>query len=380
MPTSASPAPGQPAQAGRSWRGRAARLVVATIWLTYLGQPLSRLLAGHGWSRWLGLAGLAAFVGIYLGGLALSRTWREAGPRQASWPVRWGLVVALLISAGVTVPGAGDTSLTFLVFVSAMAVAQLPLPAAIPAVAVLLATAETAPRLVAGWREGGVGLGIVLAAVAVWAFRTAFQRQQSLVVAERELAESALEAERTRIARDLHDILGHSLTVVAVKAELAQRLLNVDPDRARAELADLESLTRDALADVRTTALGIRGMSLPGEIAAARSALESAGVDPILPTAADGVPSRWRELFAWTIREGVTNVIRHSGATTCTIDLAADSVTVLDDGRGCAERSPTGQGLEGLRQRSALAGAVAATGPGPDGRGFCLSVVVPGTP
>lgn len=145
---------------------------------------------------------------------------------------------------------------------------------------------------------------------------------------------------RSRIARDLHDILGHSLTVVSVKAELAERLLDVDNVRVRQELEDLQRLIRDALADVRATALGVRGISLPGEIAAARSALESAGIDPLLPTAAEGVPSRWRELFAWTIREGVTNVIRHSGATSCEISLGENGVSVVDNGHGQWNTAP----------------------------------------
>ncbi|HWS36745.1 MAG TPA: histidine kinase [Actinoplanes sp.] len=110
---------------------------------------------------------------------------------------------------------------------------------------------------------------MVLAGAATWGLRTAVDRQTRLRRAQQEIA---VADERNRIAADLHDILGHSLTVVAVKAELAQRLLDVDLDRARTELRDLEVLARDALADVRATALGVRGISLPGEIAAARAA------------------------------------------------------------------------------------------------------------
>ena len=163
---------------------------------------------------------------------------------------------------------------------------------------------------------------------------------------------------------------------MSVKAELAARLLDIDLERARAELEDLQRLTRDALADVRATALGVRAISLPGEIASARSALESAGIDPHLPTVADEVPSRWRELFAWTIREGVTNVIRHSNATSCEIALDERSVSVIDNGLGATEHSTNGHGIDGLRQRVALAGATLTTGPGPEGRGFALNVEV----
>ena len=222
-----------------------------------------------------------------------------------------------------------------------------------------------------------LGLAVVLAAAAVWSFRLAWQRQARLVAAERELSELAVEEERARIARDLHDILGHSLTVISVKAELAERLFDDDPDRARAELEDLQRLSRDALADVRSTAQGIRGISLPGEIASARMALESAGIEPLLPTVADEIPSRWRELFAWTLREGVTNVIRHSRATRCEVELDAGRISVIDDGRGPWADGGNGNGLDGLRQRARLVGATVTTSPGPGDRGFALTVSVP---
>jgi two-component system, NarL family, sensor histidine kinase DesK len=162
-----------------------------------------------------------------------------------------------------------------------------------------------------------------------------------------------------------------------VKSELAQRLLDVDRERTRAELVDLERLCRDALADVRATAMGVRGISLPGEIAAARNALESAGIDARLPTVADQVPSRWRELFAWTVRESVTNVIRHSRARVCTIEMSADRISVTDDGIGLGDDPVSGSGLRGLHQRAQLAGGALSTLPGPGGHGVQVLVEVP---
>ena len=184
--------------------------------------------------------------------------------------------------------------------------------------------------------------------------------------------------ERARIAADLHDILGHSLTVVTVKAELAQRLLDVDVDKARSELRDLEVLARDALSDVRATALGVRGISLPGEIAAAREALAAAHVCAELPGVTDAVPTRNRELFAWTIREAVTNVVRHSRAGSCVVRLAADSVEIVDDGPGDdGPPAVDGQGLPGLRRRADAAGALLTVGRRADGPGFRVRVEVP---
>ncbi len=182
-------------------------------------------------------------------------------------------------------------------------------------------------------------------------------RNIALVSAHEENAELAVENERTRFARDLHDIFGHSLTVITVKAELAQRLLDVDPERARAELADLERLSRDALSDVRRAVEGYRDLTLPGELTRARTALAAAGIEARLPHAIDEVPSELRELFAWSVREGVTNVLRHSHASTCTIEIDARHVEVRDDGHGTGASAP-GSGITGLTERAAAVDAV----------------------
>lgn len=349
------------------------RLLGAGIWLVFLGNPLGELLKQNDWTEWLGVPALVLFAVVYLIGLARIRV----AHLHRRYLTSVAFVLALLVLAAAVVPGAGDQALTCLVFVAALSVASLPSWSGLAVSGVLFMVAVVAGRTVPDWSAHGNDFAIVLATGAVWSFRLAWQRQGRLMQAEQELAELAVEEERSRIARDLHDILGHSLTVVSVKAELAERLLDSDPERARRELADLRRLTRDALADVRSTARGIRGISLPGEIASARSALESAGVDAHLPTVADDVPSQWRELFAWAIREGVTNVIRHSGASRCGVELGSDRVTVTDDGRGIGMDTAPGSGLEGLRQRARLSGATVITGPAPGGRGFRLSVEVP---
>ncbi len=325
------------------------------------------------WREWVGIASLALFVVVYLSGLAQVRGFAL---NTASIAPAW-YVVVLLVLAGLIMLGAGDQGMTCLVFVAALSMAALPTWLAFSLVVVLAGGITAAGALVDGWSAHGNNLAVILAAAAVWSFRLAWQRQAKLIEAEQDLSELAVEEERARIARDLHDILGHSLTVISVKAELAERLFDDDPVRAKAELEDLQRLSRDALADVRSTAQGIRGISLPGEIASARMALESAGIEPLLPTVADEVPSRWRELFAWTLREGVTNVIRHSEASTCEVELDADRIRVTDDGRGPCPDDGSGNGLEGLRQRARLAGATVTTSAGPGERGFSLTVTVP---
>jgi two-component system sensor histidine kinase DesK len=210
----------------------------------------------------------------------------------------------------------------------------------------------------------------------MWGVNQLMARNVDLIEAREENARLAVADERNRFARDLHDIHGHSLTVITVKAELANRLLDVDPERARSELADLERLSRDALADVRRAVEGYRDLTLPGELARAREALRAAGIDAELPNSAESVPSELRELFAWTVREGVTNVIRHSRASHCIVQLEAERVSVRDDGVGPEELGEHGHGLDGLRERAASAGAVLVTRT-LQPRGFELSVGVP---
>ncbi|MFI5838532.1 sensor histidine kinase [Catenuloplanes sp. NPDC051500] len=348
--------------------------VFAAMWLFYLGGTVDVLRAQPDpYWRVIGLTSVAAFAVCFLFLMSRIRHLRRnGGSARYTWPA----LVLLLLLCGLQVPGAGDAALTCLVFIAALAMVSLPLGQATPLALALFAVAEVLPRVVHGWADGGYGLAVLLGSIATYGMRVAEERGRRLVAAHHELADRAVADERARIAADLHDILGHSLTVVTVKAELAQRLLDVDIARARKELADLEALARDALADVRATAMGVRGISLAGEIAAAREALAAADVEAELPGAADEVPTRNRELFAWTIREAVTNVVRHSGARHVRVRLAPASVEIIDDGVGpCATTG--GQGLAGLRRRAEAHGARLTTGPTGDKPGFRVYVEVP---
>jgi len=367
-------------------RGRRFGWLFAAVWLVYLNENLSALREGPaGWRRDVGLAALAGFAVLYLALVGwLSTSLRVRAPFGV---LRlWLVLAALLALAALQVPGAGFHALPCLVYVGASAVMGLPLRQGVPFAAALVALAEVLAWRVPGWDDQGYGLAVLLGSAASGGLRLAAERQQRLqaaqrelaAMAQRELAEAAVADERARIAADLHDILGHSLTVVTVKAELAQRLLDVDIDKARAELRDLEVLARDALSDVRATALGVRGISLPGEIAAAREALAAAHVSAELPGATDAVPTRNRELFAWTIREAVTNVVRHSRAGCCEVRLAPGSVEIVDDGPGDGPPAADGQGLRGLRHRAEAAGAQLTVGRRRDGPGFRVRMELPG--
>jgi two-component system, NarL family, sensor histidine kinase DesK len=203
-----------------------------------------------------------------------------------------------------------------------------------------------------------------------------------------ELARMAVADERLRIARDLHDLLGHSLSLITLKAELAGRLLDADPERAAQEIADLENVARRSLGEVRTAVTSYRQPRLAAELAAARHMFAAAGMDCQvhapesieLPPAADA-------LLAWMVREGTTNVVRHSGARTVTITVTVTgqdaSAEIADDGVGPAwDADPRpgehhGSGLCGLTERARAAGAEISTGEGPGGKGFRLQVRIP---
>ena len=198
----------------------------------------------------------------------------------------------------------------------------------------LVVLGETLP----GWDSGlGIAFSVLAASVAMYGIQQMLLRNLALVAAHSENAELAVENERTRFARDLHDILGHSLTVITVKAELAQRMLDVDPERTRAELADLERLSRDALSDVRRAVEGYRELTLPGELTRARTALAAAGIDARLPSASDDVPTR----AARALRLGRARRGHERAATQPRTDvhdrarLSADRGR--DDGRGLSE-------------------------------------------
>ena len=164
----------------------------------------------------------------------------------------------------------------------------------------------------------------------------------------------ALVAERDRVARDVHDVLGHSLTALSVKAELAARLVDVDPARAKAELESIQATARQALAEVRATVGGLRAGNLEAELATLPRVLDDAGIaTTVAGTVADTDP-RHRTLLAWVLREAVTNVVRHARARAVVIELGPHGITVTDDGVGCV--GAEGNGLRGMRERVAGAG------------------------
>lgn len=193
------------------------------------------------------------------------------------------------------------------------------------------------------------------------------------VEADRARNHFAMVAERERVARDVHDVLGHSLTALSVKAELAARLIDVDPARAKEELASIQTTARQALAEVRATVGGLRAGNLEAELAAAPLVLADAGVETTtIGDVADTDP-RHRALLAWVLRESVTNVVRHARARSVVIELGPHGLSVTDDGVGVS--AAEGNGLRGMRERVAgVGGTVGVTAASPGTR---VAVVLP---
>ena len=177
----------------------------------------------------------------------------------------------------------------------------------------------------------------------------------------------AAAAEREEIGRDVHDLLGHSLTVLTLKAEVAHRLVRRDPEAAERELAEIVELSRSTLADVRATVTRLRVPDLAGQLEASRTAFAAADIAAVFSGRASDVPLSQRELLAWALREGTTNVLRHAGATQVHVELAPGQVRMQDDGVGVVGQR-LGNGLSGLRERvEAVGGALVLTSPAPGG-------------
>ena len=205
------------------------------------------------------------------------------------------------------------------------------------------------------------------------------QRQmdsKKLLMAQEEVEQLAKIAERERIARDLHDVLGHTLSVIVLKSELAAKLAETDPIRAAQEIRDVERISRDALGQVRSTVSGYQSRGLLAEVEQARSALRAAGVQAQCNFDAPKLPAAQEGVLALALREAVTNVIRHAKASSCSLSLHQENgncrLQIKDD--GCGSMSPEGVGLTGMRQRvESLGGQLQRD----VSSGTCLTITLP---
>jgi two-component system, NarL family, sensor histidine kinase DesK len=275
------------------------------------------------------------------------------------------LVVMALLWVPMAAEGNGMVGVAYLIV---SVVVLVPARWGIAAALLTSAAAVATVWLLRGSIDPGDVISTVAISLAMVGMFGLVRINQQLRDAREELAGHAVTAERERMARDLHDVLGHSLTTITVKAGLARRLLERgDAARAADEVADMERLGRQALADVRATVSASRVASLARELAGAREALRAAGIEADLPLAVDDVPADRQQAFAFVVREGVTNAIRHSGASRVTVSLTPTSVEVVDDGVGSPAGTPAGNGISGLTERLAAIGGWVDAGPTPQG-------------
>jgi two-component system, NarL family, sensor histidine kinase DesK len=375
--------------------GQAQRWFFSGIWLVYLISPVADLFGHDHGVLWIagGLAIAIAFSVIYVITICNSGSW----PRQA----RWGLAAIALLAALACVVY-GDAWTPLWIYVSAATGMVLAAPAygrrtalygvlAVGACYVFfswLAHAEAAEFL-------AVLLPVLLVGVAMIGFRMQVQLLHELAEARETVAKLAANEERLRLARDMHDLTGQSLSMITLKSELAAKRLSKLPpspelDTVLGDLGDIGRVSRQTLHDIREAVSGYRRPTLAIEAITARNALEAAGIrlddDPGLTLRSGTFDVDAEAVLAWCLREAVTNVIRHSGARTCRIRLIQHpgelSLEVTDDGHGPGGQdadAPPGAGLRGMSERLSTVGgrlSLGAADPG-SGRGFKLTATVP---
>lgn len=337
------------------------------MWVSSLVVPLIAVLREPSALRWLGVLGLLVLA------VAFATTLR-GGPL-------WVLGAAILLSMPLVAPAGPDELFTW-AWIGGAAAGFAPLLltgpwrwlAAIGAVVVSGIVGQVVDHYYSAYQMIAASVGLTIIAMAGLPMWFAGLLGQARAGREAQ-AELAVSEERLRFARDVHDLLGHRLTVIALKSELAGRLASSDPERSAAEAFEAQRLASSALEEVRDAVHGYRAVNLPEQLEAVRNVLQEAGIR----CSVSSVPVEGERAtqLALALREACTNVLRHSHATWCMIDVAvADEevrMTVTNDG---AEKPSTeGNGLRGLRERLAAVGGQVSVEK--SGDVFTLQAVVP---
>jgi two-component system sensor histidine kinase DesK len=358
------------------------RLWIA-VWLLFLLYPISDIVSNHYpvWKTAFLSVWLVVFVVLYLRTMWSALPYPR-GTDRAAW---WGLALLAAITLPIVVTLGGNW-VGGVIYISVAAGTVLP-PRLATATALSLGALEVLLVYHAGLSVLDnwdlylltAGLGVMM---VFW--RRMFTLVSDLHEAREEVARLAVSDERLRIARDLHDVLGHSLSVITLKAQVARRTMDSDPTGAREAIADVENVSRDSLRELREMVAGYREQSLVGELRGAAEVLAAAGIDLEVQQTAEHIPKATDGALAWAVRDGVSNVLRHSHAKRCriTISEANDGVRfeMFDDGvgaNGTGESPGSGHGLRGLRERMAKLGGTLDAGAVPGG-GFRIAASVPG--
>jgi two-component system sensor histidine kinase DesK len=368
-------------------RGSFTRLwpIFVTLWLVFIVPgPLAMMLAPSlsPLRMLMSLAWTGLFGAAYLW-LMLYKPFRAAELTATERRVQIGLLFVLILLV-LIVDIAYPPGLFWLFIYVLMPVGVvLPSRAAVGTIVAITVLAAGVDAVRGDWGQVAGVPGIAMWGVCTIILRRLVATVDELREAREELARLAVAEERLRFGRDLHDLLGHTLSLVTIKSELAGRLLPVQGERAAAEIADIERASRQALREVREAVAGYRRPTLAAELAAARELLTAAGIAVQIDGASGPFPPEIDEVLAWTVREGATNVIRHSRAQHCEIRVTEDDAVVcaevIDDGDAASPDVATataGTGLSGLAERvSEIDGRLEA---GPDaGGGFHLQVLLP---
>lgn len=340
------------AKPGRfTWQN--ASFLLAGIWLVFLFYPISRI----AWLdaplpiKVLGWTLIAVFAIIYVSGLRVLGSFVPLGKR----PARIARFAVLLVLACALIPFLGYGTVSMTPYLVAYAAYGLWRPWRWVVGVSIIAVAATVAAIQPDSAE--ILLINVLLFVVGMVMVQLIERSEEAEELERA---NLVIAERDKMARDVHDLIGHSLTVVNLKAQLAQRLVDTDPAQAKTELAEIQAIVSEALGGVRRTVTQARSTTIADELVTAGDALASGGVgvevigDPASINGTIGL------VGGWVVREATTNVLRHAHASQCRFTFTPTSMAVEDDGDGTSGRE--GNGIRGMRERIAAAGGALSVG------------------
>lgn len=323
------------------------------IWLAYFVFFFIHPVFDHvGWKEWLATGvGTVVFLFLYFGNFTWGRPWNWLGvigivALGVLFAPYNGGAVGFFIYAAAFIPFHTEKALTAALLILSVA-------GVLVAEALLLHVSQSTLM-------SGVVFSIVVGGGNIL-FAQKRRADRKLQLAHEDIAHLAKVAERERIARDMHDILGHTLSVIILKSELAGKLVDLDPERAKSEIRDVEQTSRHALAEVRSTIRGYRDQSLDAELKQAKATLETAGVSVNSEAGEVNLAPVQESVVALVVREAVTNVVRHAHARNCSIRMMPVNGSCLleiqDDGRGGV--AIEGNGLRGMRERvEALGGTL----------------------
>lgn len=345
-------------------------------WLLLGAGALSNLFQDDAPNPWLGGFLLLTFNSLYI-----SVVFRSFDEKKRTSRTTLYLICSLTVVTALVAVGFGGSWLMFVPLL-ALALGTMLRGRTLGLCLLVLSVVGAGLAVARGdvWQAVSVGYGTFLSGLVTSTILSLAETVNELRATRQELARAAVGQERLRFSRDLHDLLGHTLSVIVVKSEAARRLAPRDLDAALAQVGDIESVGRQALTEIREAVTGYREGSLTTELDRARDVLMAAGVEPVVRQSGPPLPPQPAALLGWVVREAATNVVRHAKATECSFHVAVTEgravLEITDDGRGCSP-GPPGSGLTGLTERLAAAGgsltAAATTGP----QGFRVRAELP---